>query len=137
MAENQNQKKQNNGPSESEQVLVRRQKLADLQAAGNDPFVIFDDTDVDEAVAQALGGRIANAGQICCSSKRFIVHNAIKDAFAEKLTRALSEMKLGDPMDPDTKIGPLINENAATLFRYTLIFGGVALVLFYFLSTFA
>lgn len=84
-----------------------------LELGGNDPFVIFDDTDIDEAVQQTLGGRIANAGQICCSSKRFIVHNAIKNAYAEKLAKALSEMKLGDPMDPDTKIGPLINENAA------------------------
>ena len=84
-----------------------------LELGGNDPFVIFDDTDIDEAVQQTLGGRIANAGQICCSSKRFIVHNAIKNAYAEKLAKALLEMKLGDPMDPDTKIGPLINENAA------------------------
>lgn len=84
-----------------------------LELGGNDPFVIFDDTDIDEAVQQTLGGRIANAGQICCSSKRFIVHNAIKDAYAKKLAEALSEMKLGDPMDPDTKVGPLINENAA------------------------
>ena len=84
-----------------------------LELGGNDPFVIFDDTDIDEAVQQTLGGRIANAGQICCSSKRFIVHNAIKNAYAEKLAKALSEMKLGDPMDPDTKVGPLINENAA------------------------
>ena len=84
-----------------------------LELGGNDPFVIFDDTDIDEAVQQTLGGRIANAGQICCSSKRFIVHNAIKNAYAEKLAKALSEMKLGDPMDPGTKIGPLINENAA------------------------
>ena len=84
-----------------------------LELGGNDPLVMFDDTDIDEAVQQTLGGRIANAGQICCSSKRFIVHNAIKNAYAEKLAKALSEMKLGDPMDPDTKIGPLINENAA------------------------
>ena len=95
------------------QLCAKQLKPYSLELGGNDPFVIFDDTDVDEAVAQALGGRIANAGQICCSSKRFIVHNAIKDAFAEKLAKALSEMKLGDPLDPDTKVGPLINENAA------------------------
>lgn len=95
------------------QLCAQQLKAYSLELGGNDPFVIFDDTDVDEAVAQALGGRIANAGQICCSSKRFIVHNAIKDAFGEKLAKALSEMKIGDPMDPDTKIGPLINENAA------------------------
>ena len=95
------------------QLCAKQLKPCSLELGGNDPFVIFDDTDVDEAVAQTLGGRIANAGQICCSSKRFIVHNAIKDAFAEKLAKALSEMKLGDPMAPDTKVGPLINENAA------------------------
>jgi len=95
------------------QLCAQQLKPYSLELGGNDPFVIFDDTDVDEAVRQALGGRIANAGQICCSSKRFIVHNAIKDSFAQKLAQALSEMKLGDPLDPDTKVGPLINENAA------------------------
>ena len=84
-----------------------------LELGGNDPLVIFDDTDVDEAVKQALGGRIANAGQICCSSKRFIVQNTMKDAFAKALAEALTAMKLGDPMDPATQIGPVINEKAA------------------------
>lgn len=84
-----------------------------LELGGNDPLVIMDDTPVDEAVEQALGGRIANAGQICCSSKRFIVHNSIKDEFAKKLAEKLSQMKVGDPLDPDTKVGPVINEKAA------------------------
>ena len=95
------------------QLCAKQLKPCSLELGGNDPFVIFDDTDIDEAVAQALGGRIANAGQICCSSKRFIVHNNIKDAFAQKLAHALSLMKMGDPVDPDTKVGPLINEKAA------------------------
>ncbi|MBQ4116429.1 MAG: aldehyde dehydrogenase [Clostridia bacterium] len=84
-----------------------------LELGGNDPLVIMDDTPVDEAVEQALGGRIANAGQICCSSKRFIVQNTIKDEFAKKLADKLSQMKLGNPLDPDTKVGPVINEKAA------------------------
>lgn len=84
-----------------------------LELGGNDPLVIFDDTDIDEAVSQALGGRIANAGQICCSSKRFIVHNNIKDEFAKRLAEKLSAMKMGDPLDPETQIGPVINEKAA------------------------
>lgn len=84
-----------------------------LELGGNDPLVIMDDTPVDEAVDQALGGRIANAGQICCSSKRFIVHNSIKDEFASKLAEKLSHMKLGDPLDPTTQVGPVINEKAA------------------------
>lgn len=84
-----------------------------LELGGNDPLVIMGDTPVDEAVEQALGGRIANAGQICCSSKRFIVHNSIKDEFAKKLSEKLSSMKMGDPLDPTTQIGPVINEKAA------------------------
>lgn len=84
-----------------------------LELGGNDPLVIMDDTPVDDAVEQALGGRLANAGQICCSSKRFIVQNTIKDEFAKKLAEKLSQMKLGDPLDPDTKVGPVINEKAA------------------------
>ncbi len=84
-----------------------------LELGGNDPLVIMDDTPVDEAVEQALGGRIANAGQICCSSKRFIVQNTIKDEFAKKLADKLSQMKLGNPLAPDTKVGPVINEKAA------------------------
>jgi len=94
-------------------ICASQLKPYSLELGGNDPLVIFDDTDVDEAVKQALGGRIANAGQICCSSKRFIVQNSMKDAFAKKLAQALSEMKLGDPMEPDTQIGPVINEKAA------------------------
>ena len=84
-----------------------------LELGGNDPLVIMDDTDVEEAVEQALGGRIANAGQICCSSKRFIVHNSLKDAFAKRLAERLEAMKLGDPLDPQTQVGPVINEKAA------------------------
>ena len=88
-------------------------KAYSLELGGNDPLIIFDDIDIDEAVAQALGGRIANAGQICCATKRFIVHNSIKDEFAKRLAKALQAMKLGDPMDPQTQVGPVINEKAA------------------------
>jgi len=94
-------------------ICASQLKPCSLELGGNDPLVIFDDTDIDEAVAQALGGRIANAGQICCASKRFIVQNTIKEAFARKLADALSGMKLGDPMDPETNVGPVINEKAA------------------------
>ena len=88
-------------------------KACSLELGGNDPLVIMEDTPIDEAVEQALGGRIANAGQICCSSKRFIVQNSIKDAFVEKLAQRLNAMKLGDPLDPQTQVGPVINEKAA------------------------
>ena len=88
-------------------------KACSLELGGNDPLVIMEDTPIEEAVEQALGGRIANAGQICCSSKRFIVHNSIKDAFVKRLAERLEAMRLGDPLDPQTQIGPVINEKAA------------------------
>jgi len=88
-------------------------KAYSLELGGNDPLIIFDDVDIDEAVAQALSGRIANAGQICCATKRFIVQNSIKDEFAKRLAKALFKLKLGDPMDPETQVGPVINEKAA------------------------
>ena len=94
-------------------LCAQQLKPCSLELGGNDPLVIFDDTDIDEAVAQALGGRIANAGQICCSSKRFIVQNTMKDAFAKALAEKLEAMQLGDPLDPQTQVGPVINEKAA------------------------
>ena len=88
-------------------------KACSLELGGNDPLVIMEDTPIEEAVEQALGGRIANAGQICCSSKRFIVQNSIKDAFVKRLAERLEAMRMGDPLDPQTQIGPVINEKAA------------------------
>lgn len=94
-------------------ICATQLKPYSLELGGNDPLVIMPETDIDEAVAQALGGRIANAGQICCSSKRFLVHNSIKDEFAKKLAEKLCAMRMGDPLDPTTEIGPVINEKAA------------------------
>ena len=94
-------------------ICATQLKPYSLELGGNDPLVVMPETDIDEAVAQALGGRIANAGQICCSSKRFLVHNSIKDEFAKKLAEKLSSMRMGDPLDPTTEIGPVINEKAA------------------------
>lgn len=84
-----------------------------LELGGNDPFVIFDDVDIDEAVKQTLGGRIGNAGQICCSSKRFIVQNTIRKEYTEKLVEALKKLKIGNPADESVDVGPVINKRAA------------------------
>lgn len=88
-------------------------KPCSLELGGNDPFVILDDVSVEEAVEQALGGRIANAGQICCSSKRFLVQNSIRKEFEELLAARLKGMKMGDPAKAETQVGPVINEKAA------------------------
>ncbi len=84
-----------------------------LELGGNDPFVICDDADIETAVKESLAGRIGNAGQICCSSKRFIVDNKIKDEFTKALADALSKLKMGDPTDKTVDVGPVINRRAA------------------------
>ena len=76
-----------------------------LELGGNDAFVVLEDSDVDLAVKEAIGSRVPNAGQICCASKRFIVHRSLAESFAEKLIAALKEIKMGDPFDPDRSYG--------------------------------
>lgn len=83
-----------------------------LELGGNDPLIITDDADIDEAVAQSMC-RVANAGQICCITKRFIVDNSIKDEYLEKLTATVSAVKVGNSMDESNDMGPLVSERAA------------------------
>jgi acyl-CoA reductase-like NAD-dependent aldehyde dehydrogenase len=84
-----------------------------LELGGNDPIIVFEDADLDQAVEETLGGRASNAGQTCCGTKRMIVQNSIKEAYTQKLVEALKKLKIGDPMDDATDMGPLINEKAA------------------------
>ena len=83
-----------------------------MELGGNDPFIIFGDADLGHAV-QECWMRLRNCGQTCCASKRYIVHNSVKDAFAGKLVQWLTGFKTGDPADPATDVGTLINERAA------------------------
>lgn len=84
-----------------------------LELGGNDPFIIFDDADLDKAVEETLAGRASNAGQTCCGSKRFIVQNSVKEEYTKKLVEALKHIKVGNPVEEDTVYGPLISERAA------------------------
>lgn len=84
-----------------------------LELGGNDAFVVMEDADLDLAVQEAVGSRMGNAGQICCASKRFIVHRSVADTFCEKLINALKQLKIGDPTDPSTDVGCLISRKAA------------------------
>ena len=84
-----------------------------LELGGNDPLVILPDADIDYAVSEAIAHRSNRSGQICHSSKRFVVHNSIKEEFLTKLVAALKEKKIGDPTDPATTFGPLVSERAA------------------------
>lgn len=84
-----------------------------LELGGNDPLIIFDDCDYALALEEAIGGRIGNAGQTCCASKRFLVQRGIYDRFTSDLADRLTKVKMGNPSDPTVILGPCIRESAA------------------------
>lgn len=84
-----------------------------LELGGNDPIIIMEDADLDLAVLLAAEGSFRNSGQRCTAVKRILVHEKIKDAFLEKFLEKVKEYKCGDPADPDTKVGTVIDEPAA------------------------
>lgn len=80
-----------------------------LELGGNDPLIVFPDCDLDKAAAEAVAGRLPNAGQTCSGSKRFLVHNSIREAFTEKLIAAVSACRAGAPTDEEADYSCLIN----------------------------
>jgi succinate-semialdehyde dehydrogenase/glutarate-semialdehyde dehydrogenase len=83
-----------------------------LELGGSDPFIVYPDVDIDEVVAQAVVGRTQNNGQSCVASKRFIVHKDIHDEFKQKFKAGLEKLVVGDPMNPETQMGPVVNQAA-------------------------
>ncbi|AQS70820.1 NADP-dependent succinic semialdehyde dehydrogenase [Streptomyces pactum] len=81
-----------------------------LELGGSDPFVVMPSADVDRAAEVAVTARTQNAGQSCIAAKRFIVHTDVYDAFAARFTEAMRALRVGDPMDEDTEVGPLSSE---------------------------
>lgn len=84
-----------------------------LELGGNDVFIILEDADMEKTVEWAVVGRMNNNGQCCVASKRFIAVEAIAETFIQKFKDKLSKMKVGDPMDRATELGPLSSEEAA------------------------
>lgn len=87
-------------------------KKSTLELGGNDPFIILDDADLDAVEALIAKARLMNAGQVCTSSKRFIVTEKNYDRIVEMTVEAFKQMKWGDPMDPETTLAPLSSEQA-------------------------
>ncbi len=81
-----------------------------LELGGKSPLLIFDDADLDAAAADAAFGIFWHCGQVCTASSRLLVQNAIADAFVERLAQHAASMKIGDPFDDDTVLGPVISE---------------------------
>jgi succinate-semialdehyde dehydrogenase/glutarate-semialdehyde dehydrogenase len=85
-----------------------------LEMGGNGPLVILEDADLDRAVEATLVASFLNAGQSCTAGERFLVHEAVRDGFLERLTSAIDErIRLGDPFDDATTMGPVNNEPTA------------------------
>ncbi|OAJ62302.1 succinate-semialdehyde dehydrogenase (NADP(+)) [Paraburkholderia ginsengiterrae] len=87
-------------------------KKVSLELGGNAPFIVFDDADLDAAVAGAIASKYRNSGQTCVCTNRFYVHDKVYDAFAEKLRVAVEQLKVGRGTDDGVTQGPLINEAA-------------------------
>ncbi len=87
-------------------------KKVSLELGGNAPFIVFDDADLDAAVAGAIASKYRNSGQTCVCTNRFYVHERVYDAFATKLRDAVADLKVGVGTDAGVAQGPLINEAA-------------------------
>ncbi|SFF68396.1 lactaldehyde dehydrogenase / glycolaldehyde dehydrogenase [Salegentibacter agarivorans] len=80
-----------------------------LELGGKAPFIVLEDADIDEAVEGALHSRFDNCGQVCTCNERLYLHEKIYDEFMEKFMNKVKAIKVGDPMDPDSDMGPKVN----------------------------
>jgi betaine-aldehyde dehydrogenase len=85
-------------------------KAVTLELGGKSPLIIFGDATLDNAVSGALLANFYSSGQVCSNGTRVFVHRSVKAAFLERLVKRVNAMRIGDPMDPATQVGPLICE---------------------------
>ena len=85
-------------------------KNVTLELGGKSPLIIFEDAKLDNAVAGALLANFYSSGQVCSNATRVFVHRSVKADFIERLVKRVSAMRIGDPMDPATQVGPLVSE---------------------------
>lgn len=91
------------------ELCARQVKKVHLELGGNDPFIVFPDADLEVAAKGAVWAAFLNAGQVCTSGKRFFVFEEIYDEFVERAVEFTRSLKLGNGLDPETDVGPLIN----------------------------
>jgi succinate-semialdehyde dehydrogenase / glutarate-semialdehyde dehydrogenase len=93
---------------------AKRVKKVVLELGGSDPFIVMPSADLDAAVATAVDARVQNNGQSCIAAKRFIVAEKIADEFERKFVKRMQDLRVGDPFDDSTQLGPLANADAVT-----------------------
>jgi len=91
---------------------AKRIKKVVLELGGSDPFIVMPSANLEEAASIAVKARVINNGQSCIAAKRFIVHEQIADAFEKEFVNRMQALKLGDPFDPKTDVGPLATPDA-------------------------
>ena len=104
------------GSTEVGRILIQQCaptiKKMSLELGGNAPFIVFDDADLDKAVAGVMASKFRNAGQTCVCANRILVQDGIYDAFAARLREAIGALVVGDGMDDGVTTGPLIDAHA-------------------------
>ena len=86
-------------------------KKSVLELGSNDAYIVLEDADIELAVKTSVMGRIYNNGETCIAAKRFVVVDAVYDQFKEAFVKAMKDLKMGNPMDSDTKLGPIARED--------------------------
>ncbi|WP_019244200.1 MULTISPECIES: aldehyde dehydrogenase family protein [Bacillus] len=102
------------------QVAIKNFKKPLLELGGNSAFIIMEDADLDYAVQAATFSRFTHQGQICMSANRILVQRSILDEFVTAFKNKVSSLKVGDPRNPETVIGPVMNERAANHLKETI-----------------
>ena len=95
------------------QQASKHLKKSTLELGGNDVFVVLDDADMEKAITIGCQARLNNAGQVCTAAKRFILHEKIAAQFRQGMLEAFKAIKIGDPLDESTQLGPLSSKDAA------------------------
>ncbi|MEE2691810.1 MAG: NAD-dependent succinate-semialdehyde dehydrogenase [Pseudomonadota bacterium] len=91
---------------------LKYMKRVSMELGGNAPFIVFEDADLDRAVAGAIASKYRNSGQTCVCANRLLVQSSVYDAFAEKLSAAVKKLKVGDGLESGVEQGPLIDQAA-------------------------
>src|SRR5690606_12759521 len=94
-------------------IAGRNIKKSVLELGGSNAFIILDDADLDLILNKAINARYRNAGQSCIAAKRFLVQKGIYDEFLRRFTEKVKALKMGDPFDSETEIGPLARMDLA------------------------